>query len=239
MKMKIKIKMIKASVRRGFVCVGMTMFLAAGCGQQEEALTPGAVVGNMAEEENPEADSGEEDLPREDSRREENQAGAAEDSGTEGRSGSRQEEKDSARQSEKDSQDGKESPVEGNAGQSEEKDSAPPQENSQTEEINGSVRSVDKSSFVISKATTYSTDDGDIAVMAAPGSGAEELVTVLVTDTCVYQYMTVKNSGINPEDISARGGSFADLREGLTVIIKGRWQDGVFVADNIKMEEFI
>ena len=68
---------------------------------------------------------------------------------------------------------------------------------------------------------------------------AEDLVTVYVNQNCSYQYETVKNGGINPEDISAREGSFGDLKDGLSCNIKGSWKDGSFYADSIKMMEFV
>ena len=50
----------------------------------------------------------------------------------------------------------------------------------------------------------------------------------------MYQYRTVKNGGINPEDVSSRDGSFADVREGMSVIMGGNWQaDGSFLADSV------
>lgn len=108
-------------------------------------------------------------------------------------------------------------------------------------EIVGEVKRLSEDSFVISKVETWSEDGASFAASAAPGYEEEEnLITVHVAESCAYEYKTVKNGGVNPEDISAREGSFTDLKEKLTVIIKGSWQeDGSFLADHIEMEEFI
>ena len=108
------------------------------------------------------------------------------------------------------------------------------------EEIVGEVKRLSEDSFVISKVETWSEDGASFAASAAPGYEEEEnLITVHVAESCAYEYKTVKNGGVNPEDISAREGSFSDLKEKLTVIIKGSWQeDGSFLADHIEMEEF-
>ena len=107
------------------------------------------------------------------------------------------------------------------------------------EELTGNVSSVGADSFKISKITTEHHGDYDLAVSVAPGASGEELITVYVTDTTVYQYKTVKNGGINPEDISSREGSYGDLQEGLVVILKGRWEKDAFYADELVIEKFI
>lgn len=107
-----------------------------------------------------------------------------------------------------------------------------------TAELNGTVRSVSADRFVISKIYVEHHDDYDIAVSVADGAQGEELITVYVTDTAVYQYLTVKNSGINPEDITSREGSYGDLQEGLTVILKGYWEEDSFYANELVMERF-
>lgn len=108
-------------------------------------------------------------------------------------------------------------------------------------EVEGSVTSLSADNFVINKIETWSEGDFKYAVDAAPGYEKEEnQITVHVAESCAYEYKTVKNGGVNPEDISAREGAFTDLKEGLTVIIKGSWQeDGSFLADQIEMEEFV
>lgn len=105
------------------------------------------------------------------------------------------------------------------------------------EQLEGDVRSVESDSFVICKNDTWIEDGVSYAVAPAPGNEEEsDLVTIHMAENCVYQYDTVKNSGINPEDVSSRAGSLADLKEGLAVTIKGKWQtDGSFLADSIVM----
>ena len=107
-----------------------------------------------------------------------------------------------------------------------------------TAELAGSVHSVGADSFVISKITTEHHEDYDLAVSVAHGASGEELITVYVTDSAVYQYQTVKNSGINPEDVTSREGSYADLQEGLSVILKGHWEKDSFYADDLVMMKF-
>ena len=127
---------------------------------------------------------------------------------------------------------------EDNAGENAGKDAAQSVGNA---EIVGEVKRLSEDSFVISKIETWSEDGASFAASAAPGYEEEEsLITVHVAESCAYEYKTVKNGGVNPEDISAREGSFTDLKEKLTVIIKGSWQeDGSFLADHIEMEEFV
>lgn len=107
-------------------------------------------------------------------------------------------------------------------------------------ELSGNVYSLSQDSFVVSKKETWEEDGASWAVGVAPGYEEEEdLATVYVSENCSYQYKTVKNGGINPEDISTREGNFADLREGISVIIKGSWQDDdSFHADSIVMSSF-
>ena len=107
-----------------------------------------------------------------------------------------------------------------------------------TAELTGNVHSMGADSFVVSQTTTEHLEDGDIEVGAAPGAPGEVLVTVYVTDAAVYEYRTVKNSGINPEDVTSREGSYADLQEGLSVILKGHWEKDSFYADDLVMMKF-
>ena len=107
-----------------------------------------------------------------------------------------------------------------------------------TAELTGNVQSVGADSFVVSQTTTEHHEDYDIEVGVAPGASGEVLVTVYVTDAAVYQYRTVKNSGINPEDITSREGSYGDLQEGLSVILRGHWEKDSFYADNLVMIKF-
>lgn len=107
-------------------------------------------------------------------------------------------------------------------------------------ELSGNVYSLGQDSFVVSKQETWEEDGASLAVGVAPGYEKEEdLATVYVSENCRYQYKTVKNGGINPEDVSEREGSFADLRERISVVMKGSWQDdNSFRADSIVMSSF-
>lgn len=108
-------------------------------------------------------------------------------------------------------------------------------------ELEGNVRSIGVDSFVIARHEVWSEGDADYAVGAAPGYEKEEdRITVYVNQNCVWEFETVKNSGVNPEDISSREGSFADLQDGIAISIKGSWQDdGSFLADSIVMMKFV
>lgn len=107
-------------------------------------------------------------------------------------------------------------------------------------ELSGNVYSVSQESFVVCRMETWSDGDADFAVGVASGYEQEEdLTTVYVSENCSYQYKTVKNGGINPEDISEREGNFADLQEGILVVMRGSWQDdNSFRADSIVMSSF-
>ena len=108
-------------------------------------------------------------------------------------------------------------------------------------ELDGDVLSVDGDSFVISRHETFTDEDAGVMVAVGPGNEEEaDKVTVHVSENCVWEYKTVKNGGINPEDVSTREGSFADVKEGLMVTIQGSWQtDGSFLADSIEMFVFV
>lgn len=107
-------------------------------------------------------------------------------------------------------------------------------------ELSGNVYSLGQDSFVVFKQETWEEDGASLAVGVAPGYEKEEdLATVYVSENCSYRYKTVKNGGINPEDISEREGSYADLRERILVVMKGSWQDdNSFRADSIVMSSF-
>lgn len=103
------------------------------------------------------------------------------------------------------------------------------------------MRSVDADSFVICKHETWEEDGYSYAVAVASGYEEEsDLITIHMAQNCGYQYKTVKNSGINPEDVSSRDGSFADVKEGLMATIEGNWQDdGSFLAVTVVLSEII
>ena len=108
-------------------------------------------------------------------------------------------------------------------------------------ELDGNVQSIGADSFVVARAETWSEGDAQYMVGAALGyEDEEDLITVHMNRNCVWEFKTVKNGGVNSEDISTREGSFADLQEGIAINSKGNWQDdGSFLADSIVMLIFI
>lgn len=114
-------------------------------------------------------------------------------------------------------------------------------QSAESTQLEGDVRSVDADSFVICKHETWEEDGYSYAVAVAPGYEEEsDLITIHMAQNCGYQYKTVKNSGINPEDVSSRDGSFADVKEGLMATIEGNWQDdGSFLAVTVVLSEII
>lgn len=193
------------------VCALM-MVTAAGCGKTEEPVPVDLSSGNMEELKNEtDEDSGANDADRKDEENFENDV--TEEAGA-------------------DAKDGAEK-----AGQNAEGENDADAQSAGNEQLEGDVRSVESDSFVICKNDTWVEDGVSYAVAPAPGNEEEsDLVTIHMAENCVYQYETVKNSGINPEDVSSREGSLTDLKEGLAVTIKGKWQtDGSFLADSIVM----
>lgn len=132
-----------------------------------------------------------------------------------------------------------------NAGQTDEEQGGGGEDNAAPSvgntEIEGDVRSLSADSFVICKHETWTEDGASFAAAAAPGYEKEEdMITVHVAENCVYEYRTVKNGGVSPEDVSTREGMFADLKERMSITINGNWQDdGSFLADSIVMMEFV
>lgn len=132
-----------------------------------------------------------------------------------------------------------------NAGQTDEEQGGGGEDNAAPSvgntEIEGDVRSLSADSFVICKHETWTEDGVSFAAAAAPGYEKEEdMITVHVAENCVYEYRTVKNGGVSPEDVSTREGMFADLKERMSITINGNWQDdGSFLADSIVMMEFV
>ncbi len=108
-------------------------------------------------------------------------------------------------------------------------------------ELEGNVHSVSQGSFVVTRTEVWSEEGADVAVAAAPGYEEEEdLITVHVSQNCGWQYQTVKNGGVNPEDISSREGLADELKEGMAIHMEGSWQeDGSFLAESIVMTTFM
>lgn len=197
------------------VFVLMLAVAAAGCGNGEEGLKIEAI-------ETSQEDAGD-NTPEKETGRQDAGSDAAENAGQEDI------ENDTAE----------------NAGQTDEEQGDGGEDNAAPSvgntEIEGDVRSLSADSFVICKHETWSEDGASFAAAAAPGYEKEEdMITVHVAENCVYEYRTVKNGGVSPEDVSTREGTFADLKERMSIIINGNWQDdGSFLADSIVMMEFV
>lgn len=110
-----------------------------------------------------------------------------------------------------------------------------------TAQMEGDVLSVSQDSFVVARNETFTEDGASYMVGAAPGyEDEEDKITVRVSKSCAFQYKTLKNGGIHPEDVSTKEGSYTDLQEGLLVAIQGNWQDdGSFLADTVVISNFV
>lgn len=220
--------MKKSRIVLALVCAMMVIMLATGCGEEKEAPIPVDLSsGNLqdeagdliqdTEEDKQNNDEGGDKLAGEDKQLD------AEDKESGQTDGDRRSEADNSSQ-EDDKSEGENSQTEQTSG---------------NEELVGDIRGeIGQDGFVLCKHTIES--DGNVAIAVAPGAEeADDLVTVYVNLGCTYRYKMIKNGGINPEDISEREGSFGDLKEGMTCILKGSWQNGSFYADSIEMEEFV
>lgn len=210
------------------VCALM-MFMAAGCGKAEEPVPVDLSSGDMEELQNETAeDTGADSVSGKDENGMENDEAEGADADTD--------EEDSA-ENVTPEKAGENADGEGVGSAS--KDGAQAQ-SAGSMELEGNVLSVGGDSFVVSRIETYTDGDASYAVGVAPGYEEEEdRITVHVSEGCFWEFQTVKNGGINPEDVSVREGSFADLEEGISTRMKGSWQDdGSFLADSIVMSIF-
>lgn len=110
-----------------------------------------------------------------------------------------------------------------------------------TTQLEGNVVSIGDNSVVISQSFTEKSKDGEVDIMWAPAEDSEDevLVNVIFTEDTRYEYKTVKNSGINPEDVESRAGTFQDIGEGLFLSMKGSYQGNDFYAAEVSISEFI
>lgn len=209
------------------VCALMLAVAAAGCGKEEEGLQIEAIENGQEDTGNDAAENaGQEDIGNDGT-----ENAGQEDAGSDVTENVGQEDagNDAAEKT------GLTDEEQGGGG---EDNAAPSVGNT---EIEGDVRSLSADSFVICKHETWSEDGASFATAAAPGYEKEEdMITVRVAENCVYEYRTVKNGGVSPEDVSTREGMFADLKERMSITINGNWQDdGSFLADSIVMMEFV
>ena len=208
------------------VCALMTV-TAAGCGETEEPVPVELVSGDMEELQNDIDGDGAQGDDRD---------GSA-DAGKENAADDKDDAVDEEALDDAEQENGQNAE---NSAQDAESDSDAQAQSVGSAELDGDVLSVDGDSFVISKRETYTDGDASVAVGVAPGYEEEEdRITVHVNKGCVWEFQTVRNGGVNPEDVSTRDGSFADLKEGISTRMKGSWQgDGSFLADSVVMSIF-
>lgn len=110
-----------------------------------------------------------------------------------------------------------------------------------TMELLGNVVSIGDNSVVISQTFTEELEDGEAEIAWGPAEGSQDevLVNVIFTADTQYEYKTVKNSGINPEDIEVRAGNFSDIKEGLSLDMTGSYQRNDFYAAKVSISEFV
>ena len=222
------------------VCAVMVMMFVTGCGEEKKAPIPVDLSseGRQEKEESPAADAGEDtskDLPGNDEDTEEKkQAEEKEPEAADNQADQKTKMDNSSQADDK---------PEGDNAQADDK---PEGDNTQTNQLLGTekmdcnVKSIGQDSLVVCKSMTYSDGDADMVAAPAPGyEEAEDLATVYVNENCSYRYKTVRNGGVNSEDVSEREGSFGDLKEGMSCIMTGSWRDGNFYADSIEMMEFV
>lgn len=207
------------------LCV-LLLVTAVGCGKTEEPVLVESIFGDMEEMPNDTAEDGdhtESDMHEED---EDDSIGAGDEAAQDGLPDhTGEEEKNNTQNDMADEESGTDAQAQSMG----------------SVELDGNVLSLNGDSFVVSRNETYTDGEASVMVGAAPGYEAEEdRITVHVSEGCVWEFLTVKNGGINPEDVSAREGSFGDLKEGISVHMNGSWQDdGSFLADNIEMSIFV
>lgn len=98
----------------------------------------------------------------------------------------------------------------------------------------GIVVSISENSMVVNETLVQESD----GFLLAASSGED--VTVFFSENADYIFKTVKNSGMNEDtDVESREGSFADIRENITVEMTGVYKDGDFIAEHVIISEFI
>lgn len=102
-------------------------------------------------------------------------------------------------------------------------------------DFEGVVWKIEENSFFIAEEVTEILEDGSI-VSARPASGVEipdsDLIPV-VFDVDTHFYMrTIYENGARYEDGEA---GFSDLKTGISVDLKGKFEDDIFYADEIRI----
>ena len=113
-----------------------------------------------------------------------------------------------------------------------------------TQELEGTVRSIGDAGIVVSKTFTEETEEEGVLLAVEPleGSGDEVLITVSFSENTKYMLHTVKNGGINGDsDVTKTEASLSDIKEGLSVALSGYFTipDKEYVADSVIIYKFI
>ena len=105
-------------------------------------------------------------------------------------------------------------------------------------ELDGDVRSVSESSVVVSKifSETTESDEGTVWILSSLGGGNEVLVTVYFETNADYVYKTIRNGG---RDVDTREGSFSDIKEGMILLLNGRYVGEDFYADHVEIDNVV
>ena len=105
------------------------------------------------------------------------------------------------------------------------------------ETLIGTVKSIGDNSVVVSRAFE-DTEAEEVLIAPAEGGTDEELVAVYFSENVKFEVRTVKNGGVNEEDVASRDGSFSDLREKMSVDLYGVYEGENFRADSVIMYIF-
>lgn len=111
-----------------------------------------------------------------------------------------------------------------------------------TEELEGTVKSIENTRLVVSKIFTEEEDGVLLAVQPAEGSEDEVLITVSFSENVKYELHTVKNNGVNGDsDVTKTEASFSDLKEQVGIKLSGYYitPDKEFMADSVIIYNFV
>ena len=99
----------------------------------------------------------------------------------------------------------------------------------------GKVWKMEEDSFLIAEKQVALLEDGSIT-RSSPSSNADipdsQLIRVVFDDNTYFYMRTIQGDGENYEDKEA---GFQDLKEYMSVEMKGRFENDVFHADEIRM----
>ena len=99
----------------------------------------------------------------------------------------------------------------------------------------GKVWKIEEDSFFIVERKVKISEDGSL-IYSSPSSDADipdsQLIQVMFDDTTYFYMRGICDDGENFEDVEA---GFQDLKEKMSVDLKGSFKDGVFYATEIRM----